>query len=422
MGKKISSNQALEQRSRTELKSAFEGWAVNDLENDFGLDFVVQLASPARREEEQHTELTPFSCYVQLKAAESFDGGESVSRSISTDLFDSYWGSPVPIAFVFYEDSTGDLYYQFLQDIVWTDLWESTPTWRTQETVTVRIDRDRQLTDRDDFGEAVEACQRRIETRRYRQQLVESALSERVGGRGALAGTEHVMAYFANIVDNGPLPYELKPIRQCLSELAPLDFHTTVTGCDPAAPLFTLYDCCRVAARICTDEVPEMAEFFSGYADRTRASLRHWLVGNVYLNCEIDETFVMLDVYELTQEPTEFGLWMATQQYEDGVFWDENPRSICNTPTYKLVEQVPYEEATAPHNACEEGDHEMIVTSPDGIDPFLSCERCGLSMDVLCETPCHVPELTCNRCGENTLGEVVDESGVYCNACAANRR
>lgn len=421
MGKKITSNQTLEQRSRTELKSAFEGWAVNDLENDFGLDFVVQLARPAERKDKQYTELTPFSCYVQLKAAESFDGGQSVSRSVDTDLFDSYWRSPVPIAFVFYEDSSGDLYYCFLQDVVWTDFWESTPTWRTQETVTVRIDRDRQLTDRDDFGKAVEACQRRIETRRYRQQLVESALSERVNGREALARTEHIIAYFANIVDNDPILHELKSIRKSLSELTPLNFHTTVTGCDPAAPLFTLYDCCRVAARTCTDEVPEIAEFFSEYADRTHASLRYWLIGNVYLNCKIDEEFVILDVYELTPEPTEFGLWMATQQYEDGMFWDENPRAICNRPIYKLIKQVPYEEATAPHNACDEGAHEMIVESSNGIDPFLCCEQCELSMAVLCETPGHLPELTCNNCGDDATAETVDESGVYCRDCAARQ-
>jgi hypothetical protein len=162
-----------------------------------------------------------------------------------------------------------------------------------------------------------------------------------------------------------------------------------------------------------------LADFFKREAEVVEVTLRESLVGNRYLNCEINEEFTVTSVGRLTPDDEAGRMFtMAYAQYEDGTFFDHSAPAISKRPDYKLLERVPYEEAVATHNACDLGSHDMIVAEPTRFDPYLRCDRCGLSDSVLLELCNHSPEMQCSACGEETEIPIATESGtVVCSPC-----
>ena len=419
MGKRISSNQELEQRSRNELKSVLEGWAVNDLENDFGLDFVVQLASPSRDHDSDHLEITSLSCYIQLKSSESFESDSVVKRRFETSFVDSYWQSSVPVALVFYEDSTESLYWGFLQDYYWKNIYKETPEWKTQETITITIPRDQELSQRDAFGTHIEECTKRIQTRHYKRRALESNRFLTHSSDPA-AGAEHIVAYIKNRLDSRTDIYTLHLIQNIINNIKTEKLRCDILGMDSYSILFDLHDCCKSAASHASDQGEmDLADFFREEAEVISSALRESLVGNRYLNCEVGEEFTVVSTGSVVPDDSAGRMFtMAYAQYEDGVFHDHSAPDISKRPDFKLLKHISYEEAIATHNACDSGSHDMIVEEPAQFNPYMRCQRCGLSVSVMLELCGHNPEMECSTCGKETGVPVAHESGVVmCPQC-----
>ena len=149
MTRKRGRNQELEEESRSALRTALKSWVVNDLHNDFGLDFVVQLAQPDNGE---YRKTTPLSCYIQLKASERFSETDTVYWDFDVDFVESYWNCSVPVVLMLYEADTQSFYWTILQQYVHEHLITDKPKWWSQNTVRISIDRTETLQDIDEFG------------------------------------------------------------------------------------------------------------------------------------------------------------------------------------------------------------------------------------------------------------------------------
>ena len=194
MTRKRGRNQELEDESRSALRTALKSWVVNDLHNDFGLDFVVQLAQPDNGE---YRKITPLSCYIQLKASERFSETDTIYWDFDVDFVESYWNCSVPVVLMLYEADTQSFYWTILQQYVHEHLITDKPEWWSQNTIRISIDRTETLQDIDEFGKHLSEATRRIEQRRLRHIWSRDRLGTRT--RGDSVG--HLVDYQISLVE-----------------------------------------------------------------------------------------------------------------------------------------------------------------------------------------------------------------------------
>lgn len=159
-------------------------------------------------------------------------------------------------------------------------------------------------------------------------------------------------------------------------------------------------------------------------------SLKDRLCGNVYLDNNLGEEFVVVGINEESA--------LALLQYEDGVAHDEIalPDLFSEDEAKKLglkvggidseiYEQVDSEGPTL-DGACEDGNHDWSILPSDfggdGIeyDRKLRCQSCSLSGEVLALflghfTPCFC--CVCDSVVQNKDNVVVDDRNMYCEGC-----
>ena len=194
MTRKRGRNQELEEESRSALRTALKSWVVNDLHNDFGLDFVVQLAQPDNGE---YRKITPLSCYIQLKASERFSETDMIYWDFDVDFVESYWNCSVPVVLMLYEADTQSFYWTVLQQYVHEHLITDKPEWWSQNTIRISIDRTETLQDIDEFGKHLSEATRRIEQRRLRHIWSRDRLGTQT--RGDSVG--HLVDYQISLVE-----------------------------------------------------------------------------------------------------------------------------------------------------------------------------------------------------------------------------
>lgn len=341
MPKKLTSNQALELESRNALHSALIGWALNDLHNDFGLDVVAQLARPTS---ESHREMTSLSCFIQLKASSEFSGSDSIRLRLDTDFMASYWNCSVPVVLVAYEAASESLYWTVLQDSVHNELTYSRPEWWSQDTVSIPIDRTNRLTDIDDFGTQLSEAQRDIERRLFRHFYSEYELPDQTL-RGDTIG--HLINFQTGLIEAAERNAEeseeaarhtLEVLRSSFEVYDDLEVYVVdLPHFCPSSYLFDGYDVCKRSSILSSGiRAKKLAEEFSLMKNEFYHLIRLYMIGNKYLDCEINEPFIVVDVCDWWPESAGTGM-IAAQQYSDGTPWDEIATTIAKNIDYQLL-------------------------------------------------------------------------------------
>lgn len=91
---KRSDNQRLDKRGEAHLELLLERYVVNAYENDFGIDFEVNLTSEANVEDEDLRRVTGEHFFIQLKSSEGFDSDDSVFSDLQTTHIEQYLAGP----------------------------------------------------------------------------------------------------------------------------------------------------------------------------------------------------------------------------------------------------------------------------------------------------------------------------------------
>jgi hypothetical protein len=155
-----SNQQVIDKRGSGYLEMQLGSYIVNSLENDYGLDYEVNLTDESV--DDVHQEVTGDHFFIQLKSSAGFDSDETVYIDLSTDHISQYLSQPIPVLLVIYDDEYEEAYWHVLQEFVWDDLKNKNKNWREQNTVRIRITRNRTLQDLNRIENAVNRTQNRI--------------------------------------------------------------------------------------------------------------------------------------------------------------------------------------------------------------------------------------------------------------------
>lgn len=172
---KRSKQQRLDQRGENHLRLQLERYVVNTYENDFGLDFEVNLTHEEKDDEYQ--EVTGDHFFIQLKSSETLDDEESVHTDLSTAHLSQYLNQPIPVVLAIYDDNTEDIYWCVIQEFVWDTLADDNPNWRSQGTVRVRIPRTKMVSQHERLESAIRRTHNRIIRRTSRDLNIGEGIS-----------------------------------------------------------------------------------------------------------------------------------------------------------------------------------------------------------------------------------------------------
>lgn len=406
MPKKRGRNQELEEVSRNAVRTALKGWVVNDLHNDFGLDFVVQLARPSSNE---CREITSIRFYVQLKASEDFGESDTVSWDFDVEFVESYWNCPVPVVLILYEANSGSIYWTVLQQYVHEELTVNRPDWWSQSTVRISIERTKELVDVDDFGKQISDTIGQIDRRRLRNTSLKKPRNRAIKEDPV----RHLVNHQTSLVRRAEQRSEenkhvSKTLLRRLIEL--LELHDLLdyrisesTFTDPSSYFFEVYEACKRAVHLCEEiQAENLRERFHAKSNDFYSFACEYIIGNKYLNCRTGESFVVVDICELAPE-SDTVYCMALQQYEDGIPWDENAEAIAKRIDYQLMEHNRAEESTNLWYKCSCQNHDFGVVEverDDSIRQAAFCRDCGLSKEVIAEFCGEKTPVFCEICGE----------------------
>lgn len=174
---KRSNKQRLDKRGEAHLNLQLERYVVNPYENDFGLDFEVNLTDQDSVEDDNLQQVTGEHFFVQLKSSTGFDSDDSVYADLETKHLTQYLEQPIPVILTIYDDEYEEIYWRVVQEFVWDDLSNQNKNWREQSTVRVRIKRARNLTDHGRLETAVQRTQNRIVRERSRNLDIGEGIS-----------------------------------------------------------------------------------------------------------------------------------------------------------------------------------------------------------------------------------------------------
>lgn len=196
---KRSSNQEIDEVGEAQLITQLRPYPVEAYDNDYGLDFIVNLTDDETDDPNQQN-IRSDHFFVQLKSTARFDSDtESVHEDLSIEHLKQYMGQPIPVILAIYDDITGEIYWRIIQEYVWDSLNNENPDWRSQSTHRITIPRSRLITDHDRLDDAINRTQSRIDRRRQRalnigegvaftpenvSELEEHAEQERLSYRG----------------------------------------------------------------------------------------------------------------------------------------------------------------------------------------------------------------------------------------------
>lgn len=158
-----------DRRGIGQLEKDLSRYVVNVLENDYGLDFEVTLTEdPPDDDDTDQQQVTSAHFYIQLKSSAGFDNDDSVHYDLQTTHLSQYLAEPLPVVLAIYDDEYEEIYWRVIQEYVWDHLNDNTPNWREQDTVRIRIQRTRTITQYDRLEEAVMRTKNRITRRESR--------------------------------------------------------------------------------------------------------------------------------------------------------------------------------------------------------------------------------------------------------------
>ncbi|WP_353635504.1 DUF4365 domain-containing protein (plasmid) [Halobacterium sp. NMX12-1] len=174
---KRSDNQRVDKRGEAHLNLQLERYVVNAYENDFGIDFEVNLTTEADVEGDDLQQVTGEHFFIQLKSSAGFDSDESVYADLQTTHIEQYLDQPLPVVLAVYDDECEEIYWLVVQEFVWDELSQENEDWSEQTTVRIRIPRSRKLTDLNRLETAITRSQNRIIRNQSRDLSIGEGLS-----------------------------------------------------------------------------------------------------------------------------------------------------------------------------------------------------------------------------------------------------
>lgn len=141
------------------MQKELSAFVINELSEDFGLDFQATLTEELDSEYQQ---VSSINFFIQLKASQNFGDGDTAKFSASTDDLNLYLQNPSPVVLALYDNSQDEFYWTIVQEYIWDELEERTPNWRSQGSNTVRVDKDQTFSDTDHLRSRVLEGQNRI--------------------------------------------------------------------------------------------------------------------------------------------------------------------------------------------------------------------------------------------------------------------
>lgn len=174
---KRSDNQRLDKRGEAHLNLQLERYVVNAYENDFGIDFEVNLTTKADAKDDDLQQITGEHFFIQLKSSAGFDSDDSVFADLQTTHIAQYLDQPLPVVLAIYDDEYEGIYWRVVQEFVWDELSHENENWHEQSTVRVRIPRSQKLTDHDRLETAIQRTQNRIIRNQSRDLAIGEGLS-----------------------------------------------------------------------------------------------------------------------------------------------------------------------------------------------------------------------------------------------------
>lgn len=174
---KRSDTQRLDTRGEAHLNLQLEQYVVNAYENDFGIDFEVNLTTEADAEDDNLQQVTGEHFFIQLKSSTGFNSDDSVFADLQTTHIAQYVDQPLPVVLTIYDDEYGDIYWRVVQEFVWDELSRENENWHEQSTVRIRISRSQKLTDHNRLETAIHRTQNRIIRNQSRNLAISEGLS-----------------------------------------------------------------------------------------------------------------------------------------------------------------------------------------------------------------------------------------------------
>lgn len=157
--KKRSDDQELQAVSEGALQKELSAFVLNELSEDFGLDFQATLTEEL---DDEYQQVSSINFFIQLKASQDFGGGDTAGFSASTNDLNLYLQNPSPVILTLYDNSEDEFYWTIVQEYIWDELEERTPDWQSQGSNTVRVDKDQTFSDIDHLRTRVLEAQDRI--------------------------------------------------------------------------------------------------------------------------------------------------------------------------------------------------------------------------------------------------------------------
>lgn len=135
MAKKRTRNQQLEQESRSKFSLIFSPWIVNDLPNDFGLDFEVRITE--KDTDVANQVVTGLSFYAQLKATEN--EADDYYCDLETTDIKLYCDTNIPVLIAKYYSKFDVFFYEIIQIYTWDVIERRNPKWQDQSSNRIRF-------------------------------------------------------------------------------------------------------------------------------------------------------------------------------------------------------------------------------------------------------------------------------------------
>ena len=141
------------------MQKELSAFVINELSEDFGLDFQATLTEEFDNEYQQ---VSSINFFIQLKASQDFGDGDTARFSANTDDLNLYLQNPSPVVLALYDNSEDEFYWTIVQEYIWDELEERTPDWRSQGSNTIRVDKDQTFSESDHLRTRVLEGQDRI--------------------------------------------------------------------------------------------------------------------------------------------------------------------------------------------------------------------------------------------------------------------
>ena len=135
MSKERSINQKYSQISVGKLTVLLSDWVVNQLSNDFGIDFDVRICSSFI---EKKQKVTKTSFYVQLKSTTEACVPEPY-HDLDIDDINLFANQGIPVVLIKYYEKCNQFHWIVIQPYVWDILNKEDPDWPNKSTKRIKI-------------------------------------------------------------------------------------------------------------------------------------------------------------------------------------------------------------------------------------------------------------------------------------------